>query len=319
VSRFVPKDRFAQAGGLTGISRALVQVGAPAMAGALMARLGLQGVMALQLCLLLAGACLVFAALGRVEAPVRVGAAAASPAAPGALSESAGGGRLSGAWAYLREQPLMRALLLYGALVQCLLVLATALLTPMVLSTHDSGTLGLVMSVGIVGGLLGSILVATAWIRRGLMAWVLACDLLQCAAVLAAGVVTSPLGWCAAAFVCLFCGSTSVACSHALWMRKAPRERQGSVFALIAACNTLAMCVVLLAGSALADAVLEPALREGGALSASIGAWFGVGPGRGIGLLFFLSGAIGLVLTGFALAWPRLRRLETLVPDGVDP
>ncbi|MCR6479408.1 MFS transporter [Variovorax sp. ZS18.2.2] len=314
VSRFVPRDRFAQVGGLTGISRALVQVGAPAAAGFLMARTGLQGVMATQLCLLLAGAALVFAALTRAGSDVRGGPRAGDP--PVRTSPWAS---LAGALAYLREQPLMAALLGYGALVQCLLVLATTLVTPLVLSTHSSDVLGLVMSVGIAGGLLGSVLVATAFIRHGLMRWVLACDAVQCAAVLAAGCATTPAWWCAAAFVCLFCGSTSVACSHALWMRKAPMGRQGSVFALITASNMGVMCVVLLAGGWLADAVLEPALRPGGALAATVGAWFGTGPGRGIGFLFFVSGAIGLVLTVLALGHRRLRRLETLVPDGSGP
>jgi diaminobutyrate-2-oxoglutarate transaminase len=318
VSRFVPKDRFAQVGGLTGISRALVQVGAPAAAGFLMARMGLQGVMATQLCLLLAGAALVFAALTRAGGDVRGGLRAGDPSVRTSLWGGAGAS-FSGALAYLREQPLMAALLGYGALVQCLMVLATTLLTPMVLSTHSSDVLGLVMSVGIVGGLLGSILVATAWIRRGLMPWILVCDALQCAAVLAAGCTTTPAWWCVAAFVCLFCGSTSVACSHALWMRKAPMGRQGSVFALITASNMLVMCVVLLAGGWLADAVLEPALRPGGALGATVGAWFGTGPGRGIGFLFFVSGAVGLVLTVLALGHRRLRRLEALVPDGGEP
>lgn len=316
VSRFVPKDRFAQVGGLTGISRALVQVGAPAAAGFLVARMGLQGVMATQLCLLLAGAALVFAALTRAGEDVRGGPRAGGDPSVRPSLWGGAGASLSGALAYLREQPLMGALLGYGALVQCLLVLATTLLTPMVLSTHSSDVLGLVMSVGIVGGLLGSILVATAWIRRGLMQWILACDALQCAAVLVAGCATTPAWWCAAAFVCLFCGSTSVACSHALWMRKAPMGRQGSVFALITASNMLVMCMVLLAGGWLADAVLEPALRPGGALGATVGAWFGTGPGRGIGFLFFVSGAVGLALTVLALAHRRLRRLEALVPDG---
>jgi len=318
VSRFVPRDRFAQVGGLTGISRALVQVGAPAAAGFLMARMGLQGVMATQLCLLLAGAALVFAALTRAGGDVRGGPRHGLRAGDPPVRTSPWAS-FSGALAYLRKQPLMAALLGYGALVQCLLVLATTLVTPLVLSTHSSDVLGLVMSVGIVGGLLGSVLVATAFIRRGLMRWVLACDAVQCAAVLAAGWATTPAWWCAAAFVCLFCGSTSVACSHALWMRKAPMGRQGSVFALITASNMAVMCVVLLVGGWLADAVLEPALRPGGALVSTVGAWFGTGPGRGIGLLFFVSGAIGLVLTVLALGHPRLRRLETLVPDGSQP
>ncbi|MET1077086.1 MAG: MFS transporter [Pseudomonas sp.] len=311
ISSFVPKERFTQVGGLTGVSRAIVQVGAPAASGFLMGHFGLQSVLAVQLCLLTAGALLVFSALNRAGGTAR-GGALATPADSfwnGARSS------FSGAWSYLREQPLMQLLLLYGALVQCLMVLATTLLTPLVLSTHSTDVLGLVMSVGIVGGLAGSMLVATRLIRRRLMRWVLLFDVLQCAAVLVAGLTTSTLIWCLAAFACLLGGSTSVACSCALWMRKAPLEHQGSVFALLGASNLLVMCLVLLAGGYLADQVLEPALLEGGALSASVGSWFGTGKGRGIGLLFFLSGAVGLLLTLAALASPRLRQLDLLVPE----
>lgn len=311
VSNFVPKDRFAQVGGLTGISRSIVQVGAPAASGFLMGYFGLQAVMAVQFCLLAAGALLVFGALTRAGGAARGGSAAR---AQGSLWSSARTG-FSGALSYLKEQPLMRSLLLYGALVQCLMVLATTMLTPMVLSTHATGVLGMVMSVGIVGGLAGSMLVATSVIKRDLMLWVLVCDAVQSAAVLGAGLSTSVAVWCACAFACLFCGSTSVACSYALWMRKAPLAHQGSVFSLLAASNMLVMCLVLLVGGYLADAILEPAFAAGGALSVSIGGWFGSGKGRGIGFLFFLCGICGLTLTLLALASSRLRRLDALVPE----
>ena len=313
VSNFIPKDRFAQVGGLTGISRSIVQVGAPAASGFLMAYFGLQAVMAVQFCLLAAGALLVFGALTRAGGAARGGAASAA-LAQGSFWTSARTS-FSGALGYLKEQPLMRSLLLYGALVQCLMVLATTMLTPMVLSTHATEALGTVMSVGIVGGLAGSMLVASSVIKRDLMLWILVCDALQSAAVLGAGLSTSVAVWCACAFACLFCGSTSVACSYALWMRKAPLAHQGSVFALLAASNMLVMCLVLLAGGYLADAVLEPAFAAGGALSASIGGWFGSGKGRGIGFLFFLCGICGLALTLLALASSRLRRLDVLVPE----
>ena len=147
--------------------------------------------------------------------------------------------------------------------------------------------------------------------------WVLVSDVVQCAAVAVASWSTSIVLWCPAAFMCLFCGNTSVACSHALWMRKAPLVHQGSIFALLAGLNMLVMAVVLFAGGYLADDVLEPALRDGGVLE-SVGAWFGTGKGRGIGLLFAVTGAIGLVLTLAALANGRLRRLDELVPERAD-
>ncbi|HWW72961.1 MAG TPA: MFS transporter [Duganella sp.] len=314
VSSFVPKERYTQVSGLSGISRAVVQVVAPTASGFLMAHIGLRAVMVVHLGLLAGGALLAFSALTRAGSAVR-GHHSLTPG----LSFWAGA-RTSflGALGYLKETPLMRSLLMYGALVQCLLVLATVMLTPMVLSTHSTDVLGLVMSVGVVGALAGSMLAATSVIRRHLMLWVLSCDAIQSAAILATGSTTSPTMWCVAAFACLFCGSASVACSGALWMRKAPLAHQGSVFALQSASNLLVMSLVLLAGGYLADAVLEPALADGGAWSLSVGAWFGTGKGRGIGFLFFIAGACGLLLSVLALASPKLRQLENLVPDRSD-
>ena len=314
ISGIVARDRLAQVGGLVGISRAAVQIGAPSASGFLMGYLGLPAVLSVQVCLLSTCALLVFGALTRAG---RVARGASTARAPGSFL----GGGLRGfadALGYLRREPLMRRLLLYGALVQCLMVLATGMFAPLVLSTHSPEVLGFVTSVGIVGAMLGSLLLTATRVRRHLMMWVLVSDVVQCAAVAVAGWSTSIALWCPAAFVCLFCGSTSVACSHALWMRKAPLVHQGSIFALLAALNMLITAVVLFAGSYLADRVLEPALRDGGALVASVGAWFGTGKGRGIGLVFAVTGAIGLVLTLAALADGRLRRLDELVPERTD-
>ncbi|WUR15435.1 MFS transporter [[Empedobacter] haloabium] len=312
VSTIVPKERFTQVSGFSGMSRAVVQVVAPSAAGLLMARAGLPGAMTLHLGLLVGGALLAFAALARARAALR-----GCHASGRSFAHSARASFL-GALGYLKDSPLMRSLLLYGALVQCLLVLATVMLTPMVLATHSSRVLGLVMSIGAAGALAGSLLAATAIIRRHLMLWVLVCDAIQSAAILVAGLTTTPLVWCVAAFACLFCGSASVACSGALWMRKAPLAHQGSVFALLSASNLLVMSLVLLVGGYLADAVLEPALADGGAWRHTVGDWFGTGKGRGIGLLFFGAGACGLLVSGLALASRDLRRLEQLVPERPD-
>ncbi|WEF35135.1 MFS transporter [Pseudoduganella chitinolytica] len=314
VSSIVPKERFTQVSGLSGISRAIVQVVAPSAAGVLMARAGLPGALTLHLGLLVGGALLAFAALTQARGALR-GRHGSGPQRSFLHSARAS---FLGALGYLKHEPLMRSLLLYGALVQCLLVLATVMLTPMVLATQSSQVLGLVMSLGAAGALAGSLLAATSIIRRHLMLWVLVCDALQSAAILAAGLTTTPAIWCVAAFACLFCGSASVACSGALWMRKAPLAHQGSVFALLSASNLLVMSLVLLVGGYLADAVLEPALADGGAWRETVGSWFGTGKGRGIGFLFFGAGACGLLVSGLALANRDLRQLERLVPERAD-
>jgi hypothetical protein len=70
-----------------------------------------------------------------------------------------------------------------------------------------------------------------------------------------------------------------------------------------------------LAAGPLADRVFGPLVAEGGAMADSVGRVIGVGPGRGIGLLFIVMGSLVSLATIFALLYPRLRRLELELPD----
>ena len=73
----------------------------------------------------------------------------------------------------------------------------------------------------------------------------------------------------------------------------------------------------LLAAGPLADGVFEPLLVEGGLLADSVGRWIGVGPGRGIGLLFVFMGVGGCLAAMVGYLHPRIRHLETELPDMV--
>jgi hypothetical protein len=73
----------------------------------------------------------------------------------------------------------------------------------------------------------------------------------------------------------------------------------------------------LLAGF-LADRIFEPLMLPGGALATSIiGEFIGVGKGRGIGLMFLLSGLLLWLASALAYAYPRLRNVESELPDVV--
>lgn len=314
ISAIVPKHRYTQINGLGGISRSTVQIAAPVASAFLLQSFGMQAVVATHFMLVLGGAILAYAAM---SAAVRGMALDSRSSADGSFLTSARSS-LADAFSFLAKTPLMGGLIAYGAFVQCLLVLATVMLTPMVLSTHSTQVLGVVMSIGVVGALCGSVMAASHVIRKHLVLWMLLCDAIQSASIVAAGVTASPVVWSISAFICLFSGSASLACSSALWMRKTPLARQGSIFSILAASNLLVMCLVLLVGGHLVDAWLEPALRDGGAWSATIGAWFGTGKGRGIGFLFFVAGLCGLAMSGMALSSSKLRRLETLVPERSD-
>lgn len=68
----------------------------------------------------------------------------------------------------------------------------------------------------------------------------------------------------------------------------------------------------------LADNIFIPLLSAGSTLAESgLGEFFGVGPGRGIGLMFTLSGLLIVVISVLAYANPRIRKLEQELPDAL--
>jgi MFS transporter, DHA3 family, macrolide efflux protein len=70
----------------------------------------------------------------------------------------------------------------------------------------------------------------------------------------------------------------------------------------------------LIAGP-LADHVCEPLLSAGGGLAPGLGPLLGIGKGRGIGLLFVTMALSFLFVTAISLVHPRLRRVESELPD----
>jgi hypothetical protein len=76
------------------------------------------------------------------------------------------------------------------------------------------------------------------------------------------------------------------------------------------------MPLAYLISGPLADFVFEPLMRDGALLGDSfIGALLGAGPGRGIGLMFVLSGLLAVVVNGLAYLNPRIRNVEQELPD----
>ncbi len=67
----------------------------------------------------------------------------------------------------------------------------------------------------------------------------------------------------------------------------------------------------------LASKVFEPLMTSENALSRSIGWLVGTGPGRGIGLIVALVGAILFILGGMGLKYRPLRFMEDELPDAV--
>jgi DHA3 family multidrug efflux protein-like MFS transporter len=79
-------------------------------------------------------------------------------------------------------------------------------------------------------------------------------------------------------------------------------DRQGRVFGFAQSVEAAASPITAFMIGPIAQLVFIPFMSAGGKGAELIGGWFGVGPARGIALIFILAGAIGLAVTLLAMA-----------------
>ena len=76
-----------------------------------------------------------------------------------------------------------------------------------------------------------------------------------------------------------------------------------------------AMSLGVLSGGPLAQHVFEPLMADGGALAGSLGQLIGVGEGRGMALMYVITGLILIALVLASALTRSLRLLEDILPD----
>lgn len=217
---------------------------------------------------------------------------------------------------FFRGRRLMGGFLIYGVILNSLLALISTLLTPIVLSNYTANVLGLIMTMGSIGGLLGSGLLFIREKSKPMMKIILTCNGILSICILAGGGFHSIGIYMACAFIAMVAGSVAGGFGTSLWMSKVPLERQGSIFALVGALAMLMTSIIVVGGSFIAENVLEPALATHSIFADWVGVFLGSsGKGVGLRLVFVMCGAIGVMLTLGALMHARFRNMERHVPD----
>jgi len=110
-----------------------------------------------------------------------------------------------------------------------------------------------------------------------------------------------------------------IGASQAVMSSKVAHALQGRVFALRVLLITTSFTIAYLTAGPLAESVFEPLLAPHGPLAGSIGSLIGLGPGRGIGLMFIVLGLLATLTALVGFAYPRLRRVEVELPDVAEP
>jgi pyochelin synthetase len=312
ISLLVPRRHLARASGISQISRASAGIIGPFAAGVLVSAIGYYGVIYID--------CITFLFAAAMLLLVRI------PSPPRAAEASGGGsarrvsvlGDLAVGWAYIREQPGLFALLSMYTLTNFCMGTVQVLLTPMILSFATPVELGSVNSAAAGGVLLGS-LTLSFWGGPKNRVWTIFAILVFQSCLLFVGGVEPSIPLIALTIFCfMFTAPIIAGTNQAILQSKVAPEIQGRVFgmaAFIVAC-TLPLASAL--AGPLVDRVFQPLLSPGGLLAATfVGRLIGVGPGRGAGLLFVVLGGLVLLIVGFAFLNPRLRRIETELPDAI--
>lgn len=302
----IPPEQFGRASGLMQFGGAGIRIVAPILAGILLARIHATGVLLLDL----ASFAVVLVIFLAVRVPQPHLAAGAGPRAS-LLADAREG------WRYVRERPGIFGMLLYFSCIGIAPVISLVLLTPLVLRAADEVVLGTVMSVAGAGTLAGGFLMSTWGGPRRRFHGIVASGMILGVGVIVAGLRSDPAVIAAGVFCIALGGPIMTGCFNALWQVKTPLHLHGRVFATITMVAESSMPLALVAAGPAADYLLEPLMAPGGALSGVLGPYLGVGPGRGIGLLYVGLGVFVLVATAVASRIPRLRLAEDELEDAV--
>lgn len=305
VPLLVPKERLGRANGMLQVADA-VRVAAPLLAGALLVGVGLTGVVVIDLVtFVISRVVLHLVPLPREVTRPGGGAARGEPW----LRDLAFGLR------FLRGRRGLLWLVALLAAYNLFFGMAGVLVQPLILSFGSAALLGALMFAGGAGLLTGG-LVLSSWGGprrrvRGLVTFIAVGGVLLAAHGLSPSAALIAVVAPAFLFTLPFVQGTGMT----LIQLKTPPGELGRVLSTVRTVTQAATVLTYLAAGPLADRVFEPMLAPGGALAGSVGAVVGTGPGRGIAVIFMLTGAALVLLAPLACLQPRLRRVETELPD----
>lgn len=304
----VPKQHLGRASGVTRTGRAISEIAAPLVAGGLLAVIGLDGIILIDLTTFL----FAVGMLLLVRIP-KARQTEAGRAAQGTIRQEIRSGR-----DYIRTRPGLRALVVYLAVINFAFAMSQVLVTPLILSFTDEQTLGLVLGIAGSGMLVGTLVMAAWGGPQRQMIGVLAFTLLL-------GVGLLVLGWrpsvpliALGGFIIMFAYPILNGCNEAIWLRKIEPDLQGRISGIRTVRTYMTIPYAYLTAGFMADRIFEPLLAPGGALVGSVGQVIGTGAGRGVGFMLILAGLLPITMAAVGYVYTRLRLVEDELPDAVD-
>ncbi|HEX2906502.1 MAG TPA: MFS transporter [Phototrophicaceae bacterium] len=309
IPQIVPKAQLGRASGLSQVGDALAELFGPTVAGSLyvLSGVGLNGILLIDfVTFLFATAILLLVSIPRQTITLPAGQKRAS-----VFQDFHQG------WLYITERPGLVGLLVYFLIFNFFLELIYPLALPLLYQVGMPDAAGQAMSIMAVGMLVGIAGMGVWGGPRRRIHGILIPGILSGLAIAVAGLQPSLVLITLGGFGYYALLPISQGSDQALWQTKVAPEVQGRVFAIRSAITYSVRPLALLLAGPLADNLFEPLMSAGGGLAGTFGPIFGVGPGRGLGLLITLLGLLSAAAALSAYFFPRIRRVEADLPDVV--
>lgn len=299
-----PKD-LGRVNGLVELGQAATTIAAPAISGWLMVTIGIHKIMLIDFSTFAFGSLALI--LVRLPRPVQ---SVEGAEARGTIWHEARYG-----WTFIRRRPGLFRLLCYFAVLNFVVSLCGVAAMPMILAFTNVAMVGRIMSLVGVAMLVGGAIMSVTGGPRPRIVGALGAGLVIAASMVLIGL--RPNIWLVSAGIVLCYVTMPImnASAQAIWQSKTPPDVQGRVFAVRRMIAQIAMPLGAFSAGPLADKIFNPALLAGGVLAGTAGRLVGVGPGRGIGLMFLTFAILPALASLWAISDRHVRRVESDLPD----
>ncbi|AOX00772.1 hypothetical protein BJP34_16165 [Moorena producens PAL-8-15-08-1] len=219
---------------------------------------------------------------------------------------------------YLRSYPGLVGVMLISSFTFLQMGAINVITTPLVITVASHDILGRILSCFGAGTIIGSLAIGFWGGPKLYMRVIYGCMLVN-------GILLVFAGWSSSLVIFTISISLFTLIRPVLYtfcqtilQNKVDLNIQGRVFSLKSALDAIAVPAGFLIVGPLAEKVFEPLMISDSLWANRIGTLIGTGVGRGMGLLLILLGGVSLLITLLASWYPRLRLLETELPDAVD-
>lgn len=300
----VPENWRERANAIREMIFPMAGVGAPVLAGMVIAWIGVPGIIAIDLATFVIAVFVVLAL--RIPQP--------KSTIEGDHGRGSVKGELSAVLRFLFARPALGYFILFGVFLNFMLNGPLELAIPYLLTiTGKEQVAGGLMGIMSLGALAGALLM-TAWGgTRPRIHTLMPVLMLSGMMFIVYGTTRQPLILGAALFFLMAPLPISGTIFISIMQVKTPPDLQGRLFALESQLGFVGSTASFLLTGPLVDKVLEPAARQPG--WQVVAPLVGQGAGAGIGLLEVVTGVIILVITAGMYAWPLIRRMEASLPD----